>query len=43
MVWAVLVLSTLEGAMLIGALDGNADRFTATADQLHSVLVPART
>jgi TetR/AcrR family transcriptional regulator, transcriptional repressor for nem operon len=39
---ASMVLGTLEGAMLITRLDGDVARFTATADQLLSGLVPAR-
>ena len=38
-----MVLSALEGAMLISRLDGSVDRFTATADQLLSGLIPVRT
>jgi TetR/AcrR family transcriptional regulator, transcriptional repressor for nem operon len=37
---AMMVLSALEGAMLITRLDGDVDRFTATADQLLNGLVP---
>jgi TetR/AcrR family transcriptional repressor of nem operon len=39
---ASLVLGTLEGAMLITRLDGDVARFSATAEQLLSGLVPAR-
>ena len=39
---ASMVLGTLEGAMLITRLDGDVARFTATADQLLSGLLPAR-
>jgi TetR/AcrR family transcriptional repressor of nem operon len=39
---ASMVLGTLEGAMLITRLDGDVARFTATADQLLSGLVPTR-
>ena len=39
---ASMVLGTLEGAMLITRLDGNVTRFTATADQLLSGLLPTR-
>ena len=38
-----MLLSGLEGAMLITRLIGDVDRFTATADQLLSGLVPVRT
>jgi TetR/AcrR family transcriptional regulator, transcriptional repressor for nem operon len=37
---ASMVLSALEGAMLIARLNGDVDRFTATADQLLAGLVP---
>jgi TetR/AcrR family transcriptional repressor of nem operon len=40
---ASMVLSALEGAMLISRLDSSVERFTATADQLLSGLVPVRT
>jgi TetR/AcrR family transcriptional repressor of nem operon len=39
---ASMVLGTLEGAMLITRLDGDVARFTATADQLLSGLLPVR-
>jgi TetR/AcrR family transcriptional repressor of nem operon len=39
---ATMVLSALEGAMLISRLNGSVDRFTATADQLLAGLVPVR-
>jgi TetR/AcrR family transcriptional repressor of nem operon len=39
---ASLVLSALEGAMLITRLDGHVDRFTATANQLLDGLAPTR-
>jgi TetR/AcrR family transcriptional repressor of nem operon len=39
---ATMVLSALEGAMLINRLNGNVDRFTATASQLLAGLVPVR-
>jgi TetR/AcrR family transcriptional regulator, transcriptional repressor for nem operon len=39
---ASMVLSALEGALLISRLNGNVDRFTATADQLLAGLVPVR-
>ncbi|WP_029429516.1 TetR/AcrR family transcriptional regulator [Blastococcus sp. URHD0036] len=38
---ATMVLGTLEGALLITALDGDVARFTATADQLLGSLTPA--
>jgi TetR/AcrR family transcriptional repressor of nem operon len=39
---ASMVLSVLEGAMLITRLNGDVDRFTATADQLLAGLIPVR-
>jgi TetR/AcrR family transcriptional regulator, transcriptional repressor for nem operon len=38
---ASMVLSALEGAMLITRLNGNVDRFTATANELLAGLAPA--
>jgi TetR/AcrR family transcriptional repressor of nem operon len=37
---ASMVLSALEGAMLVTRLNGDVDRFTATANQLLAGLVP---